>query len=257
MSSLFPDVATLAALCAPSWGDDASLWTMLGAMILAGLAGGAAHCWAMCGVFVLAQTERRLAATPLDRMSECSRLKTAALPGYHLGRITGYGLLGGAAGALGGAITRLPALHWAATALLGAAAAAMAVTALQRLFPSLRFSHGDGGFGRATARLIAPAARAASRLGGFPAGLVLSLLPCGMIYAALAAAASTGRPLAGALAMASFAAGTAPALIITSWVGHMAGSRFRSVSAAIGPYVLMIGAATLGILAAQAAGQIT
>ena len=44
-------------------------------------------------------------------------------------------------------------------------------------------------------------------------GLLLGLLPCGLLYSALIAAVSRGGPLEGALALLVFGLGTAPALL--------------------------------------------
>ena len=49
---------------------------------------------------------------------------------------------------------------------------------------------------------------------------MLSALPCGLLYAALAAAAATGSVLAGAIAMAAFVAGTLPALFGVALLGR-------------------------------------
>ncbi len=52
--------------------------------------------------------------------------------------------------------------------------------------------------------------------------MLLSGLPCGLLYAAVAAAAATGSALAGAIAMAAFAAGTIPALAVVAVAGRAA-----------------------------------
>jgi uncharacterized protein len=53
------------------------------------------------------------------------------------------------------------------------------------------------------------------RLPGHPlvAGLFLGLLPCGLLYSAVAAAVARGGALEGATALAAFGLGTAPALL--------------------------------------------
>jgi sulfite exporter TauE/SafE len=56
-------------------------------------------------------------------------------------------------------------------------------------------------------------------------GLLLGLLPCGLVYGALAVAAATGSALSGALAMLAFAAGTAPALMSIGVIGRAFGVR--------------------------------
>src|SRR5262249_12002166 len=49
----------------------------------------------------------------------------------------------------------------------------------------------------------------------FLAGLLTGFLPCGLVYAYVAFAASTGRLLHGTLAMVVFGLGTAPLMILT------------------------------------------
>jgi uncharacterized protein len=49
-------------------------------------------------------------------------------------------------------------------------------------------------------------------LRALPLGVLLGFLPCGLIYAMLGKAASTGSPVDGALTMFAFGVGTAPAL---------------------------------------------
>lgn len=55
----------------------------------------------------------------------------------------------------------------------------------------------------------------------FLAGIANGLLPCGMVYLALAGAANTFTPWDGALFMLAFGAGTIPALVAVSWVNHV------------------------------------
>ena len=106
------------------------LWAVMGALFLAGLAGGASHCAAMCGPFVLAQ-----AAAVADRSASggvLRRLSGAALAPYHLGRAIGYGLLGALVGVLtvimgiGGGFIMVPAMIY----LLGMSASAVVGTSL-------------------------------------------------------------------------------------------------------------------------------
>ena len=79
------------------------LWAVMGALFLAGLAGGASHCAAMCGPFVLAQAAAMADRTAIGGMLQ--RLSGAALAPYHLGRVLGYGVLGALAGGVIGAIS--------------------------------------------------------------------------------------------------------------------------------------------------------
>jgi sulfite exporter TauE/SafE len=72
---------------------------------------------------------------------------------------------------------------------------------------------------------------------GIGLGLLLSGLPCALLYAALAAAAATGSALAGALAMLAFTLGTVPSLLGVALLGRFflrrIGSGVRLAGAAL------------------------
>jgi sulfite exporter TauE/SafE len=186
------------------------------ALFLAGLAGGVTHCAGMCAPFVLAQ-----AGATADRhagQGMLARLSGAALLPYHLGRMLGYATLGGLAGAMAGLVTQLSGLRWLLAALLLAAAGLMAAQALARWRPSVA----AGGIGGAwLVALIAPLLAAPAGWRGVGLGLALSALPCGLLYAALAAAAAPGSALAGSIAMAAFVLGTVPALVGVALMGRL------------------------------------
>ncbi len=174
--------------------------TMAAAALLGLLTG--AHCVSMCGPLVLA-----VSAGARTRTWQ-SRLLHAAI--YHAGRVTTYVVLGLAAGLVGQMMVfagfgRVLAL--AAGALLIVAGL---IPGLTRLSPSW------------AARWIGVAARAAGAARSlrdghpvaapFAAGMANGLLPCGMVYAALAAAVAAGSLERAAWTMAAFGAGTTPAL---------------------------------------------
>jgi sulfite exporter TauE/SafE len=193
------------------------------ALFLAGLAGGVSHCAGMCAPFVIAQ-----AGAVADRAAAggmLARLSGAALLPYHAGRALGYGMLGALAGGLAGLVTNLSGLRFLLAALLAAAALLMFAQASTRLparwrawLPHLPAAPAPGA---ALARRIGPLLAAPTGGRGVLLGLMLSALPCGLLYAALAAAAATGSALAGGIAMASFVAGTMPALVGVALLGRL------------------------------------
>ncbi|HVB67283.1 MAG TPA: sulfite exporter TauE/SafE family protein, partial [Acetobacteraceae bacterium] len=73
------------------------------------------------------------------------------------------------------------------------------------------------------------------------------------LYSALTAAAASRDPLLGAAAMACFALGTMPALVVVGLAGQAAGRRFRHGITIAAPAVLAGNAALLAVLAWQAA----
>ena len=217
------------------------IWALMGALFIAGLAGGATHCAGMCAPFVLAQcasgAERHAGGGMLARLSG------AALLPYQAGRLIGYSLLGGLAGmGVGLATGRWRVLL---AALLLGAAALMLVQAVR----------GTG------LRIPAPRLPAAlqGRIGalldnptgwrGVLLGLLLSALPCGLLYAALVAAAGSGSALGGALGMAACAAGTVPGLVGVALLGRLFARRFGAALGRISAGLFALNAVVLAVIA--------
>jgi sulfite exporter TauE/SafE len=223
---------------------------VMAALFLAGLAGGATHCAGMCGPFVIAQ-----AAAVADRAAAggmLTRLAGAALAPYHLGRMLGYGLLGAVAGGLAGVVALgsgfrvLLAVLLALAALLMLAQASARVAALLPRLPAPRLPAGLAP--RLGALLAAP-----TGLRGVALGLMLSALPCGLLYGALAGAASTGSALGGALAMMAFAGGTVPALVGVALLGRFFGRRAGPGMRAAGAALFALNGVMLAAMALRVA----
>lgn len=219
------------------------------ALFLAGLTGGFLHCATMCGPFVLAQL-------PGDdgRPHRLARLSGGALLPYHFGRLTTYTILGAGSGALGRLIVHATAMRGLLGVLLAFAAILFLLQAFARIGLALPgASSGAGRFvGRGIAALAAPLLRRPHGGRGYALGLALGFLPCGFLYAALAAAAGMGSAPAGALAMAAFAVGTVPSLAAIGILGAAATGRLRGMAPFIGVPVLLFNAVILGRMAFDA-----
>ena len=194
------------------------------------------HCSQMCGPLVLAYS------LPLERAAK--RAIWAHLS-YNTGRLTTYCLLGAIAGAAGGGVAALGRLAGiektaaiiAGIAMLIAGGAMLGLTPrpglirIQSRIPAL-FSRTVGALLRST--------QASSKL---LLGLVLGLLPCGLVYAALIKAVDTGSALDGALSMLAFGAGTAGALLAIGVFSSVISARLgRYANTLAGVSVLLIGA---------------
>ena len=242
----------LAALCGPATRFSSGGGIVL-ALALAGAAGSAMHCVPMCGGFVLGQVADRMARLPAAHLCEWRRVGAGALLPYHLGRLTTYTLLGALAGASGSVLARLPWFGRLSGVLLLLAAGLFLLHALRRLAPLLApmlagLERAPPGWGRGVTRL-------ATRIdptripGGYALGLVLGLLPCGFLYAALTAAGASFNPITGGMAMLAFGLGTMPALVAVGIAGQAAGHRFQRGIAAAAPAVLLLNATLLATLA--------
>lgn len=194
------------------------------AVFVAAFAGAFAHCAFMCGPFVLAQTGQQLTRISLPHTTELTRLKGAALLPYHAGRITTYTLLGSVAAVFGQGIKDTWAPFGSMVMLL--AGAVMILSANSRhIFiksPAIlrRWPAFIAGCGKKHAS-------ATTRRGHYSYGMVLGCLPCGMVYAALAAAAATGHVWQGALLMLVFGVATIPALFTVALLGQLGAAAIR------------------------------
>lgn len=236
--------STLAALCGAS--GTLGLFALAAALFSVGLAGSFAHCAPMCGPFVLMQLAEPAGGFTLRRFA------AGALPGYQFGRLTTYVALGALLGGLGGSLDALGRFHGLIAVLLLLAAFSFLLQAMKLVLPGQAvgiFPALAGWLARPLARLLGARRRIA--LGGYPLGLVLGLLPCGFLYAALLAAAATGTAMAGAVAMAAFALGTAPALACVGFLGGGAAARWRSVASRLAAPVFLVNAVLLAGLAAR------
>jgi len=76
----------------------------------------------------------------------------------------------------------------------------------------------------------------------FMIGILNGLLPCGLVYVAVAGAISSGNVLNGALFMMLFGLGTVPLLLTASLASNVIGQRIRMKMQRVVPYfVFMLG----------------
>jgi sulfite exporter TauE/SafE len=223
---------------------------LLLAMLLAGLAGSATHCVPMCGAFVVGQVSDRLAAVPVLKLCELSRLRAGLLIPYHAGRLLTYAALGTFAARAGNLALRFGA--WPA-ALLAAAGAICALQAWRRLVPAAA----RPAEALAPSRVAVLIVRLGARLdrtrasGGFLLGVLLGFLPCGLLYAALVAAAAAHSPGQGAAAMVAFGLGTVPALVAVGLAGQVFAHARRRLAGRVGGAIMLANAALLWAMAGQ------
>lgn len=224
---------------------------LLGGLFLTGLIGSLSHCGGMCGPFVLSQVAARMEAIPLERMTEMRRLAGAALLPYHLGRATTYAMLGAAAAGFAGILGGASGFRWLAAGLLILAVLVLLSLAAPGLKALLGEGSGESFWSARIGRWARPLFASPFGVRGWLLGVALGFIPCGLLYAALAAAASGGNPIAGAAGMLAFAAGTAPMLMAVGWVGQAAVTHWRAPLLRLAPVLLVLNAGVLGFMAWQ------
>lgn len=169
-----------------------NLWPILLASLV-----GSPHCAAMCGLVAGA----------------AGRRATTALA-YHGSRLAGYLALGALAGALGATAESVGRIAGTTGVAARIAGIVLVCFGLVGVLAALGWRRPTG-----TGRLHRIATSVAVRGRALPPvrraallGIVTTLLPCGWLYAFVAAAGSTAAASQGALAMSLFWLGTVPAV---------------------------------------------
>lgn len=202
----------------------------------AGLA-GSGHCLGMCGGIVTA-----LALSNRDS-GALRRFLFNLL--YHVGRVATYATLGLLVGFVSqaGMITSLkPHLRWLFLAANLFVVAIGLGTALEMRSFGISFLDGSGtGF---MSGFLSRLSGSRSILAALPAGLLMGLIPCGLVYGVLISAATSGSPLKGGGMMLAFGLGTLPALLLygqlATTLSVRGGALFRR---GMGVIVALLGAA--------------
>lgn len=175
--------------------------------ILLGLA-ASLHCVGMCGPLLL--------ALPLDAAGKRQVLGQMAV--YHTGRILTYAALGVLFGLLGKGIA-IAGFQKGLSIGAGVFMLAMAFMAwrFEQLVTALP---GFGAFTQKVKSGIGQLLKQNPNGATFSVGLLNGLLPCGMVYAALAGAIAMSGAAEGGIFMAFFGLGTLPLLLAVSVLGR-------------------------------------
>lgn len=197
-------------------------------MFLNGVAGSFTHCIMMCGPIAAAQVGIRVMNIPANKMSEKEKFKAATILPYYFGKATTYSLVGLIFLLFKESLKDVVILKYAAALLL-------LFTAIYFLLNSM--NHPDI-FNKLTKftlinRLNKFLVNRSQRLKpygrqGFMLGMILGLLPCGLVMAmVITAVSSSNNPLVVMSAMFIFGIATIPGLFMVSYLGNTVISKFK------------------------------
>ncbi len=185
-----------------------------GAAVIVGLL-GSSHCIGMCGGIVSA-----LSMGVEDRISSRPRSMFGYHLGYNSGRILSYVLVGLLAGSLGAGLARLGVSPLAGKLFASAFMIALGLY-LANWWRGLALLER---LGQKLWRHIQPLGQRLFPIRhpgqAFLLGMLWGWLPCGLVYAVVAWALTTGNASQAALLMLGFGIGTMPALLIAGNAFH-------------------------------------
>ena len=203
------------------------LWTAF----IVGLV-GSAHCAGMCGPIAL--------ALPLKSDNWFTRVTGGLI--YNTGRIFTYLILGAIFGLLGKGLHMAGFQLWASVVIGILMIVMVVIPLIFKKLPSL-----TNVFEGYSSRLLS-GFRNMFRKGDtkslFGIGLLNGILPCGLVYVALAGAINTGDTLSAMIYMALFGAGTIPVMLAVSLAGTMISLKLRVFVNKLSPYIIVL----LGVL---------
>lgn len=224
--------------------------SLLISLVMAGLIGGLTHCTGMCGPLRVESSDEPPGSHPGKpdaRVAPVDRSRATTLPARTNHHLCGAGRSVGAGGGFAG---RHEGLRWLSAGLLALAALLFlgyAIPKLKLVLPGGRKA--ETWWSAKVSRAARPLFSTPTGWRGYALGVMLGFIPCGLLYGALAAAASSGDPVAGAFGMIAFAMGTMPALLGVGIAGHLAGQRWSGIVAKVAPVLLLLNAGVLTYLA--------
>jgi sulfite exporter TauE/SafE len=197
---------------------------------LGGLA-GSLHCVGMCGIFPVA-----LAGVGGGPGRRWGRQLL-----YHCGRIQTLVAIGAFAGTAGAAFLVHGSLPFGERLLAVAAGSFMIVVGLEQLGLLARFTERGAALVQDTVRrALSGVMRSRSPFSALAVGVFNAFLPCQMIYAFAAQAASTASTMAGALTMLAFGLGTVPAMLALGIAPSLLSARVRAALSRAGAFVVLV-----------------
>lgn len=172
---------------------------------------GSLHCMGMCGPLVMSM--------PFQRARDGHVL--AASINYHIGKAITYSLFGIIAGSIGQGFAFF---KWQQVLSIVAGIVLLLITFLPYLKNKIQLELPiQKGFNK----LFALAANQTDLKYFFAFGFLNGLLPCGLVYTAIAGAAVTATPINGMLFMLFFGLGTIPSLTSIILFQHKMGTKVR------------------------------
>lgn len=207
---------------------------MLWQIIISGIGLGlisSFHCMGMCGPLVF--------ALPLQHLPASKRLLGAII--YHLGRVLTYTALGVFFGFVGKRFF-VAGFQQVFSIILGVLILLMLVSfVLNKRF--LHFTFIDKSTAKIQGFIIKQMQRK-SFISLFLVGAANGLLPCGMVYFAIAGSMATGNVEAGSFFMLAFGLGTLPFMVLLTQFGYVLNITVRNTMKKMVPFFI----AGMGIL---------
>ncbi len=198
------------------------LYTALALGLLTGF-----HCIGMCGPIAI--------ALPLNQKNWGTRVFSALW--YNLGRTLTYATLGLIFGILGSGFSMAGFQRWMSIAM---GIFMISTVAFPQVNNALYKGTGNSKFMKGVRKKLSKHFTQASYKSLFIMGMLTGMLPCGMVYMALAGAIAVGTLGGSIMFMVLFGLGTIPMMFLMSMLGNFASIKLKHFINKAIPYVVVI-----------------
>ncbi len=195
-------------------------WGIIISLFITGFLGSFTHCIAMCGPFALSISEMRLMSLGNDKLKQVDKFKALFATPYYLGKAVTYTLLGGLFYIASEVLKNISGINYVAFILLS-----FVIVAFIMMGVSRSVSLG-GKWGLKFMWLIKIIEKNTKAIGsqfgikGFITGMILGLIPCGLVVVSITQAASYADNLfIMMLAVFAFGIATIPGLFLVALFG--------------------------------------
>lgn len=189
---------------------------------------GSFHCVGMCGPIAM--------ALPLSRGQKWQIVQSSLV--YNLGRVVTYGLIGLIFGMIGLGV-ELAGGQKVFSVILGVFLLIFALLP-QRMEAFILRLPGLNLLFSQVKQQISSLFKQTSLGANLLIGMLNGLLPCGLVYLAIAGAMTTGHMLDGALFMASFGLGTLPMMLSVTLLGQFLRPNYRQFFRRMAPVIMAV-----------------
>jgi len=187
---------------------------------------GSFHCVGMCGPIAL--------SLPLRGTGFLQKFTGGAL--YNLGRTLGYGVMGGVFGFIGQGFQMLGFQRWVSIGM----GMLMVASILIPVWYTRKKTGNPNAIFAFVRRSIQQLFKDRSYGSLFLIGILNSLLPCGLVYLAIAGAIGMGNAIYGSFYMILFGLGTIPMMLAVSFLGNVISLTVRNKLNKIIPYIVVL-----------------
>ncbi len=219
---------------------------VIASLFIMGLAGSFTHCIGMCGPIAMSQMSMRLMNLSAEQMQQWHKVRAALALPYYFGKTFSYILLTLSMALLAQQLHDIPFAKSLTSIILFTVAFGFIYAAIFQAIPKLPVRLTKLSWLDSYTKMIANRALQPFGYRGLLLGMVLGLIPCGLVYSAIITALTLSPNLwMACVAMFAFGIATTPGLFMVAYLGQHFLARSRNFFRMLYALIMMANAVLL------------